>query len=331
MKFQKFIDSATLYAKAGNGGNGCCSFRREKFVPKGGPDGGDGGRGGHVILEADENDTSLIRIYYAPHQRAKSGGHGKGKQLHGRNGKDLIVKVPLGTEVRDIETGELIADIVGQNQQFVAARGGNGGKGNVHWKSATHQAPTEHTKGEPGEEASYKLVLKLIADVGLVGYPNAGKSSLLTAISHAHPKIDAYPFTTLNPIIGTITFEDYTQMKIADIPGLIDGAHRGVGLGYEFLRHIERSPYLIFVIDIAGTDNRKPQDDYKALLKELEFYKPEILNRPRIVTANKMDVPNAEENLEEFTKETGVKPIPISARAKTGLDELKSAIEKMCG
>ncbi|OVE75170.1 hypothetical protein BVX97_05645 [bacterium E08(2017)] len=329
MKFQKFIDTAPLYAKAGNGGNGCCSFRREKFVPKGGPDGGDGGRGGHVILRAVPNETSLIGVYYAPHQKAEHGGFGKGKQMHGKNGKDLYVNVPAGTEVHNMETEELVTDLSESGDEFICAHGGKGGLGNVHWKTSTHQAPMEHTDGEPGDDIAYKLILKLVADIALVGFPNAGKSSLLTKISQAHPKIGAYPFTTLNPIIGTMTFEDYSRATVADVPGLIDGAHKGVGLGHEFLRHVERSRCLVLVIDMAGTDGRTPHEDYFALLKELELYKKDIVDRPRLVVANKMDEPEAELYLEEFKKETSLDPIPISAEYEEGIEEVKKRIEQM--
>lgn len=329
MKSRTFIDSVTLYAFAGDGGNGCVSFRREKFVPKGGPDGGDGGRGGHVILESEKDEDSLIKIHYAPQQRAKNAGHGKGKKLHGRNGKDLIVKVPCGTEVWDAETDRMLGDIVLHGEKFLVARGGKGGLGNCHWKTSTHQVPTEHTDGESGEEVTLRLELKLVADIGLVGFPNAGKSSLLMGISEAHPKIAAYPFTTLNPIIGTIVFEDYTRLRIADIPGLIKGAHKGRGLGHAFLRHIERSSFIIYVMDMAGVDGRNPVDDYFNLCEELKLYKKELVTRPSLVVANKMDLPEAGENLGEFSEKTNTQPIPISAKTGQGLEDLKNAIHML--
>lgn len=329
MKFQKFVDRAPLYAKAGDGGNGACSFRREKFIPKGGPDGGDGGDGGSIILQASKDDNSLIRVFYSPHQKAESGGSGKGQQRHGRNGQDLIIRVPMGTQVYDAETEELLGDIIEDQEQFVVARGGKGGKGNVHWKSPTHQTPYEHTDGTPGEEKTLRLLLKISADVGLVGFPNAGKSSLITCMSKAHPKIGAYPFTTLNPIIGTMIFDDYTSLKVADIPGLIEGAHTGIGLGHEFLRHIERSSVLVYIIDMAGTDNREPHEDYVALRKELELYNNDLVKKKHVVVANKMDVDVAKEKLKIFIKKTGVKPLEISAKEQSGIEALRSQIKAL--
>lgn len=326
MKQRTFVDSVKVFVKAGNGGNGSFSFRREKFIPYGGPDGGDGGHGGSVIFKGDREEDSLIKMYYTPHQAAGHAGKGLGQKMHGRNGEDRVIKVPLGTEVFNMETGALLGEIIEQGQEFVAAKGGKGGIGNVHFKTSTHQAPTEHTKGELGEEFTLRLELKLIADIGLVGFPNAGKSSILTGISDAHPKIGAYPFTTLNPIIGTLVFGDYTRIKIADIPGLIEGAHEGIGLGHDFLRHIERAPCLVYVIDMAGVDGRNPVDDYKILREELKLYKDDLTKRPFIIAANKMDEPAAAENLKIFKKKTRTKPLEISAYTGQGLDELRDAI-----
>lgn len=326
MKSPVFVDTATLYATAGNGGNGCVGFRREKFVPKGGPDGGDGGSGGHVILTGSRDKTSLVHLYYAPHQRAGNAGHGRGKKLHGRNGKNCTIAVPCGTEVWDAVGDRLLGDVVERGQELLVARGGKGGLGNCHWKSSTHQAPSEHTDGEPGQCVELRLTLKILADVGLVGFPNAGKSSLLTAISDAHPKVGAYPFTTLNPIIGTIIFEDYSRLTVADIPGLITGAHEGFGLGHAFLRHIERSSYLVYVIDVAAVDGRDPAEDYANLKNELRLHKAELLERPSLVVANKMDLAAFEPNLKSFVAETGTEPIPVSALEKRGLDSLKQAL-----
>jgi GTP-binding protein len=323
---RKFIDTAVLRIQAGAGGNGCVSFRREKFVAHGGPDGGDGGNGGDVFLRGNQDFASLIAYFYAPDQSAERGGHGKGKKLYGRNGKDLVLDVPLGTEVHHGETGDLLGDIVEHDQRLRVAKGGKGGLGNPHWKTSTHQAPREHTDGTAGEAVELRLILKLMADIGLVGFPNAGKSSLLTAISDAHPKIGAYPFTTLNPIIGTLIFEDYTRMTMADIPGLIRGAHEGVGLGHAFLRHIERAPYLVYVVDMAGTDQRVPHEDYASLREELQLHMEGLAERPSMVVANKMDLPEAADNLVEFKKETGTDPLCISAETGMGVEELKQRI-----
>jgi len=330
LKTRKFVDHVTVFATAGNGGNGSASFRREKFVPKGGPDGGDGGRGGHVILRGDHDTDSLIGLYFAPHLRAGHGGNGSGQQKHGRNGQDRMVNVPCGTEVWEKETETLLGDITCHGQELMIARGGKGGIGNIHFKSSTHQAPTEHTDGTPGQEATLRLELKIMADIGLVGFPNAGKSSLLKALSDAHPKVAAYPFTTLNPVLGTVVFEDYTRLRIADIPGIITGAHEGVGLGYDFLRHIERSRFLLLVLDMAGVDTRKPVDDYRHLMQELELYDASLPQRPRLIVANKMDLPDAPENLDIFKRETGIIPLLLSTRDGSGVEQLKMELHALC-
>lgn len=326
MKSRTFVDRVVVYAEGGNGGNGCVSFRREKFVPKGGPDGGDGGHGGDVILRGVSADRSLVSLYFNPHQRAGNAGHGKGKKLHGKNGKDLVVNVPIGTEVRESETGRLIRDIVTEGEEVVVAKGGRGGLGNCHWKTSTHRAPVEHTDGTEGEKVTLKLELKLIADMGLVGFPNAGKSSILTAVSHAHPKVAAYPFTTMNPIVGTVLTGDYTRFTIADIPGLIRGAHEGAGLGHDFLRHIERASALIHVVDMAGVDGRKPHEDYRNIREELRLHREDLVRRPFVVVANKMDLPESGKNLAEFKKATGLSPIEISAVTGLGMDEFRAEI-----
>lgn len=328
MKIHKFVDSVVVQARAGSGGNGCVSFRREKFVPHGGPNGGDGGRGGHVIFRVSHDENSLIRLYYAPHPRGEPGGSGKGKDLHGRNGKDKIVNVPRGTEIWS-EDNQLIADLVEDGKELIVAHGGKGGLGNSHWKSATHQAPREHTDGKPGEELKLRLELKLMADAGLIGFPNAGKSSLLTQLSDAHPKIAAYPFTTLNPIIGTLIFEDYSRLTVADIPGILKGAHEGVGLGHAFLRHVERARYLVYVVDMAGVDNRSPITDYRDLTEELRLYNERLATHPSLVVANKMDLPEAQENLGAFIKETGTDPIQVSAANGDGIATLKAAVQTL--
>ena len=331
MKVRSFVDTATIRVKGGDAGHGCVSFRREKFIPKGGPDGGDGGNGGDIILRVDRDVDSLVPLFYAPDQRADRGEHGRGKQQYGSGGDDRIVKVPCGTEVWDDETGELLGDLVEHDAELLVAKGGRGGHGNIHWLSNSHRAPREHTDGNAGEERRLRLQLKIVADIGLVGFPNAGKSSLLTKISHAHPKIAAYPFTTMNPIVGTLIFDDYTRVKIADIPGLIKDAHLGVGLGHKFLRHIERASYLVFVIDMSGIDGRLPHEDYQNLLNEAELYDPSLAQRPSLVVANKMDVDCAADNLAVFKKTTNTDPIVISALTGEGLDELHSAIATLCG
>ncbi len=329
MKSRKFVDSVVVYAFGGNGGDGCVSFRRETHEPHGGPNGGDGGDGGSVILKADKDTDSLLRLFFVPHQRAENGEHGRGKDQYGHCGKNCVIKIPLGTEVWNVTTGEMLADIVNDGEELVVARGGKGGLGNIHWKTATHQAPREHTEGERGEEVSLRLELKLMAHIGLVGFPNAGKSSLLARISDAHPKIAAYPFTTLNPIIGTMIFEDYTRLTVADLPGLLKDAHKGVGLGHDFLRHIERSRFLVFVVDMAGTDGRAPQEDYAALKRELKLYSKDLAARPSLVVANKMDMPEAKENLKLFKRKTRTKPIPVSASTGDGINALREAIRDL--
>ncbi|OGV65179.1 MAG: hypothetical protein A2283_12785 [Lentisphaerae bacterium RIFOXYA12_FULL_48_11] len=329
MKQRTFIDSVKVYVKAGKGGNGSYSFRREKFIPYGGPDGGDGGNGGNIILRGNRDEDSLIRLHYTPHQIAGDGGKGLGQQMHGRNGKDLLLNVPCGTEIWNADTSAMIGEILNDGQEIVVAKGGKGGIGNVHFKTSTHQAPTEHTEGKLGDELNIRLELKLIADIGLVGFPNAGKSSILTGISDAHPKIAAYPFTTLNPIIGTLIYDDFIRIRIADIPGLIKGAHDGIGLGYDFLRHIERAQCLVYVIDMAGTDGRNPVDDYKTLKEELALYTTNLTKKPHLIVANKMDVPEAATNLKVFIKKTRTTPLPISAYTGERLDELRELMKKL--
>jgi GTP-binding protein len=323
MKHVVFKDRVKLYVRAGNGGNGCVSFRREKFIPKGGPDGGDGGDGGSVILRCDANEDSLLPLYYQPHQRAKHAQHGMGSQCHGRNGADCIARIPVGTVITDAETGEFIGELIEDGRELVVAKGGKGGIGNIHFKSSTNQTPRQFTEGTPGEEKVLWLELKLVADVGLVGYPNAGKSTLLSRLTHAHPKIAPYPFTTINPIIGTLQYENYHRLRLADIPGLIDGAHEGVGLGHQFLRHIERAKFLLFVIDMAGTDQRNPADDFLHLREELRLHLEELSCTPYIVLANKMDASEAAAHIAEFKERTGEEVYEISAKEGTGLEPVK--------
>lgn len=330
MKSRRFIDRITVQVRSGKGGDGSKSFRREKYVEYGGPDGGDGGRGGHVIFTGDSNTDSLQTLYFNPLLYAKDGGNGRKQGMHGADGKDLIRKVPCGTEIFDNATGARLADITTHGQSFTAARGGNGGLGNIHFKTSTNQAPEKTTPGKPGQELELTLELKSIADAGLVGFPSAGKSSLLARLSHAQPKIAAYPFTTLNPIIGTLRFHDFSQVKIADIPGIIEGAHDGIGLGIAFLRHISRAKLLIFVIDMAGVDGREPWTDYRTLRNELKAYNPELLQRPFLVLANKMDLPGAKANLSAFKRKIRtVKPIPLSTADGTGIDDLKTRLHDL--
>ena len=309
MKAKTFIDQVEVIVRSGKGGDGAMSMRREARVEFGGPDGGDGGRGGDVVFVASEHVNSLLSLYYDPKCFAQDGEDGKRQKMYGKRGKDLVVPVPQGTEVYDADSGLLIADITEPGQRVIVAKGGAGGFGNVHFKSSVNQAPTEHTPGGPAEERRLKLELKTIADAGLLGFPNAGKSSLLSAVSAATPKIASYPFTTLNPIVGTIIYDDYAKIRLADVPGIIEGAAKGVGLGLAFLRHLERAHVLVYVIDMAGTDGREPWTDYAVLKREIEEYSAELAERPAIVVANKMDVPVSRENLERFIKETGVKPI----------------------
>lgn len=313
MKTRTFVDHVKVHARAGKGGDGSSSFRREACVPEGGPDGGDGGRGGHVIFKGSHDVDSLIALYFAPQLFAEDGVAGRGQKMYGRRGEDLIVRVPCGTTVLDAETGVQMADIVDHDQEVIIANGGKGGLGNVHFRTSTHQVPTEHTPGDMGEEFRLRLELKTIADAGLLGFPNAGKSSLLACVSDAHPKIASYPFTTLNPIVGTIRYDDFSQLRVADVPGIIEGASAGVGLGIDFLKHLARSRVLVYIIDMAGTDNREPWKDYLTLRREIEQHNAELLERPSLVLANKMDEDAATENLPKFIKKTKVTPLQISA------------------
>jgi GTP-binding protein len=393
-----FIDEIKIYAQAGHGGKGCVAFHREAYITKGGPSGGNGGRGGSVILQADHDLNNLIQQYYVPRLIAKPGDGGMGKGMDGHAGDDLIIKVPCGTLVWRLkdttpaiqkkmtspddvdddddvapenplfktgtglrpvirtaggipaalevdlskeeefdnsakaieDKGELVADLTTHGQQFVLCKGGRGGLGNRNFATARHQTPRFAQPGEPGTEGEYLLELRIMAEIGLVGYPNAGKSTLLTAISRARPKIAAYPFTTLHPQIGIVEFlPDYKRLTVCDVPGLIEGAHNNVGLGHEFLRHIQRCKVLVLLLDMAGTDNRKPWDDYKQLLKELELYDPALVEKPRLVVANKMDEAIAEKNLKQFkTKLKKVSVLPISAAFDRGMVKFKQTIRE---
>src|ERR1700730_11730455 len=347
-----FVDRIKVFAQAGNGGRGSVSFRREKFVPKGGPDGGDGGRGGDVVLRAERHVDNLANLFYEPIIKAKNGTHGKGKKMAGRAAANKIVKVPVGTIVwqteddkrlmldaqRPTSNAEQLAvgnspsaipliDLIRDGEEFVLCRGGAGGKGNVHFKSSRNRAPRQYTEGEEGEQGNFLFELRTIADAGLVGYPNAGKSTLLRKISAARPKVAAYPFTTLHPIVGVMEMPGYRRAPIADIPGLIEGAHRGVGLGHEFLRHITRCRILVFVIDVAGSEGRNPIEDLQNLRRGIDLYDPALSSRAWLVVANKIDVPDAESNLralqERFPK---TKIIPTSAPKAEGISKLKETL-----
>ncbi len=324
-----FVDQARIFVQAGAGGNGVVSWRREKYVPQGGPDGGDGGRGGSVFLEATGDLTTLIDFRYQPRYKAERGGHGQGGKRHGKNGEDRVIKVPVGTQVFDDETGELLVDLVEPGQRWLAARGGRGGRGNARFVTPQRQAPAFAEKGESGEERWLRLELKLLADVGLVGYPNAGKSTLISVISAARPKIADYPFTTLVPNLGVVSIEEGKSFVVADIPGLIEGAHAGVGLGHDFLRHVERTQVLAHIVDASGREGRSPVDDLRVIDRELEAYGAGLSERPQIIVANKMDLPEARENLpaiEAYGAERGREVIPISAVTGEGVRKLVFAL-----
>ena len=378
-----FIDEIKIYARAGHGGKGCIAFQREKYRPKGGPSGGNGGRGGDVILEADHDLNNLIAQYYQPQLIAPDGKMGLGKGMDGHAGKDLIVKVPCGTLVwradsglgsegsresarqefqsltrrprripplpkgegeqdiasRTVATcppaaashshGELVIDLTDHGQRFILCKAGRGGLGNRNFATAAHQTPRFAQPGEPGDEGDFLFELRTMAEIGLVGYPNAGKSTLLTAISRARPKVAPYPFTTLHPQIGIVEYPDFHRLTVCDVPGLVEGAHQNVGLGHKFLRHIQRCKVLILLLDMAGTDGRAPWDDYKSLLSELDLYAPDLLQRPRLVVANKMDEPAAVENLKKFKRRIRQTPVlPIAAAFDLGIPEFKQTIRQ---
>ena len=379
-----FIDEIKVHGRAGHGGKGAIAFHREAFVAKGGPSGGNGGRGGEVILEGDRDINNLIGLFYQPRLHAENGKQGMGKGMDGAAGKDLIVKVPCGTLVWRVDgpsapqpaapadddepaslpvstrgrpllrraaggqawevnleeeerphapggvsKGELLADITAHGQRFVLCKGGRGGLGNRNFATARRQTPRFAQPGEPGGEGEFLCELRIMAEVGLVGYPNAGKSTLLTEISRARPKIAPYPFTTLHPQIGIVEYNDYFRLTVCDVPGLIEGAHNNVGLGHSFLRHIQRCKILVILLDMAGTDGREPWDDYKHLLEELELYDPSLVKRPRLVVANKMDEPVAEKNLKQFKRKIRkTKVLPISAGLGEGIEEFKKQIRE---
>ncbi|WP_077327209.1 GTPase ObgE [Virgibacillus siamensis] len=319
-----FVDQVSVFVKAGDGGNGLVGYRREKYVPKGGPAGGDGGNGGNVIFKVDEGLNTLMDFRYKKHYKAKRGENGMSKNQHGKNAEPLIVSVPPGTTVHDENTGEVIADLTLHNQEAVIAQGGRGGRGNSRFASPKNPAPAFAENGEPGIERHIKVELKLIADVGLVGFPSVGKSTLLSVISAAKPKIADYHFTTLAPNLGVVETGDQRSFVIADLPGLIEGAHEGVGLGYQFLRHVERTRVILHVVDMAATEGRDPYDDFLNINEELKAYDSKLVERPQIIAANKMEMPGAEENLKEFqAKVSGKYPVfAISALTKQGLNDI---------
>jgi len=323
-----FVDEAEVHLRAGRGGDGHVGFRREKFVPKGGPDGGDGGKGGDVVLIGDENTSDLTQFRHSPNLHARNGDEGHARDCFGHAGTDLVILLPLGTIVFDAETERVVTELTQHKQRVVLLYGGKGGKGNLHFKSSTNRTPQQNTPGLPGGEGQFKLVLKTIADVGLVGYPNAGKSSLTNCLTEARPKTAPYPFTTLHANVGIVHYpERYERISMADIPGLIEGASENRGLGHEFLRHIERCRLLLIMIDMAGTDGRDPLDDYKFLLAELKKYSPELPKKPTMVAANKMDEPAAVDNLKRFKKKfKKVTLWKISCMTGEGLDELKEEL-----
>ncbi|UPM55273.1 GTPase ObgE [Gottfriedia acidiceleris] len=319
-----FIDQVKIYVKGGDGGNGMVAFRREKYVPKGGPAGGDGGRGANVVFIVDEGLRTLMDFRYKRHFKADRGQHGMSKNQHGKNAEDMIVKVPPGTIVTDADSGELIADLTMDGQTAIIARGGRGGRGNSRFASPANPAPEIAENGEPGKERNIKLELKVLADVGLVGFPSVGKSTLLSVVSSARPKIAEYHFTTIVPNLGVVETEDNRSFVMADLPGLIEGAHQGVGLGHQFLRHIERTRVIVHVIDMSGLEGRDPYDDYLTINQELKEYNLRLTERPQVVVANKMDIPESEENLIKFKEQVGdeVQIFPISAVTRQGLRDL---------
>lgn len=326
-----FVDEVIIRVKAGDGGNGCMAFRREKFVPKGGPSGGDGGHGGDVILVANQHYNTLLHFRFNPEHSAERGRHGEGSQRTGRNGNDVELPVPIGTIAYDADSGETLHDFTVPGDRFVIARGGRGGRGNQHFATPTHQAPTRHEPGRPGDEKRIRLEMKLLADVGLVGFPNAGKSTLISRISAARPKIADYPFTTLEPNLGVVQLDDHRTFVVADIPGLIEGAHMGHGLGIQFLRHVERTRLLVHLVDVSEMSGRDPVDDFNVILAELASFSDELAGKPMFVVASKMDAAQEEERVEALKAVARRHKMPffkISAVTGVGLKPLLRAIAK---
>jgi GTP-binding protein len=327
----QFIDHVKVYIKAGDGGRGCVSFRREAYVPRGGPNGGDGGKGGHIIFQATGDINTLLDIRYQQLYRAEKGQHGMGKDMHGKNGKDLIIPVPLGTLIKDYDTNEVLCDLTEEKQEFLAAKGGRGGLGNAHFKSATRQAPRFAQPGEPGEERTLSLELKLLADVGLIGLPNAGKSTLISTLSSARPKIADYPFTTLVPNLGVVQLPGYKSFVIADIPGLIEGAHSGTGLGFQFLRHVERTSVLLHLVDISEMAEGDPADNLEKINRELELFSPDLLKKPQAVAGTKLDIKGDGKRLDTLAQYCNDKKydfFPVCAVTGKGLKDLLQYLAK---
>jgi GTP-binding protein len=328
----KFIDEAIITVKAGDGGNGCLAFRREKFIPRGGPSGGDGGRGGDVVMVASDHNT-LLHFRFNPEHTAQRGRHGEGSNRSGKEGESIELPVPVGTVVTDADTGEILHDFSEKGERFVVARGGRGGRGNQHFATSTHQAPTEHEPGRPGEQKRLRLELKLLADVGLVGFPNAGKSTLISRISAAKPKIADYPFTTLVPNLGVVLVGDKTFV-VADIPGLIEGAHEGAGLGIQFLRHVERTKLLVHLVDVSDATGRDPVEDFDVIRHELASFSDEMAQKPMIVVASKIDAAQDEERLASVRRLAADRGLPffaISSVTGAGLNELVYAMAEKIG
>jgi GTP-binding protein len=328
----KFVDFAKIHVRAGDGGRGCVSFRREKYIPKGGPDGGDGGRGGDVIIRASSDLNTLLDFKYKKEYRAQRGGHGRGNNQHGKDGEDLIIPVPVGTVIKDGETGEVIADLVREGQETIVAKGGRGGLGNAHFVTPVRQAPRFAQPGERGQERWLILELKLLADVGLIGLPNAGKSTLISVISAAKPKIADYPFTTLVPNLGIVKIEGFKSFVVADIPGLIEGAHRGAGLGFQFLRHVERTSLLVHLVDISDVLMSDPVEDFEKINRELILYSPELIKKPMIVAGTKLDIAVEKirlNRLSSYCKGKGLDFFPISAITGDGIKDLLMHLSKI--
>lgn len=325
-----FIDEVRIRVKAGDGGNGCLAFRREKYVPRGGPSGGDGGRGGDVIIESNPHLNTLLHLRFNPEHTGQRGRHGEGSNCTGEDGTPVTIKVPVGTVVYDDETGERLFDFTAEGQSFIVARGGRGGRGNARFATSTHQAPTEHEPGHPGEEKMLRLELKLLADVGLVGFPNAGKSTLISRISAARPKIADYPFTTLEPNLGVVSVEDRTFV-VADIPGLIEGAHEGHGLGIQFLRHVERTRLLAHLVDVSETTGRDPVHDFHVVMQELASFDEKLVKKPMLVIASKIDVAQDAarvDSVREMAREAGMPFYAISSVTGQGIEDIKYAMDQ---